>query len=165
MHSDATTVDAYLSELDDDRREVMSALVDAIDANLPTGFAKAMYSGMPNWVVPLATYPDGYHCTPDTPLPFLAVSSQKRHIAIYHMGIYADPDLLGWFLAEYDELDTGRKLDMGKSCIRFRKPEHVPVDLIARLAAKVTPDEWIDAYESARGQGRPGTGVKESKRQ
>src|SRR5699024_7433771 len=97
MQSDAATVDQYLAELDDDRREVMTALVDTIDAHLPAGFDKAMYSGMPNWVVPLATYPDGYHCTPDTPLPFLAIASQKRHISIYHMSVYADPELLDWF--------------------------------------------------------------------
>ena len=117
MQSDAATVDQYLAELDDDRREVMTALVDTIDAHLPAGFDKAMYSGMPNWVVPLATYPDGYHCTPDTPLPFLAIASQKRHISIYHMAVYADPELLDWFVAEYEALGTGRKPDMGKSCL------------------------------------------------
>ncbi|WP_295627587.1 DUF1801 domain-containing protein [uncultured Corynebacterium sp.] len=164
MHSDAATVDQYLAELDDDRRPVMTALVDAIDAHLPDGFEKAMYSGMPNWVVPLETYPDGYHAAPGTPLPFLAIASQKRHIAIYHMAVYADDELLDWFLAEYEALDTGRKLDMGKSCIRFRKPEHVPVDLIAQLCEKVTPRQWIDAYEKARGEGRPGTGVREPRK-
>ncbi|PMC61744.1 hypothetical protein CJ204_09600 [Corynebacterium xerosis] len=163
MQSDAATVEQYLAELDDDRREVMTALVDTIDAHLPAGFDKAMYSGMPNWVVPLATYPDGYHCTPDTPLPFLAIASQKRHISIYRMAVYADPELLDWFVAEYEALDTGRKLDMGKSCIRFRKPEHVPVELIGRLAEKVTPGQWIAFYEKSRAQGRPGTGVRESR--
>ena len=164
MQSDAATVDQYLAELDDDRREVMTALVDTIDAHLPAGFDKAMYSGMPNWVVPLATYPDGYHCTPDTPLPFLAIASQKRHISIYHMAVYADPELLDWFVAEYEALGTGRKLDMGKSCIRFRKPEHVPVELIGRLAEKVTPEQWIAVYEKSRAQGRPGTGVREPRK-
>ena len=156
MQSDATTVEQYLAELADDRRPGMTELVRVIDDNLPDGFERAMHSGMPNWVVPLATYPDGYHCTPGTPLPFLAVASQKRHIAVYHMGIYADPGLLDWFVREYEALGTGRKLDMGKSCIRFRKPEHVPLDLIGRLVAKVTPDEWIAAYEGGRGQGRRG---------
>lgn len=100
--------------------------------------------------------PGGYHGTPGAPLPFLAVASQKRHIAVYHMGIYADPGLLDWFVREYEALGTGRKLDMGKSCIRFRKPEHVSLDLIGRLVAKVTSGEWIAAYEGGRGQGRRG---------
>lgn len=164
MKSGAQTVDDYLAELDDDRRGVMTALVDAIDAHLPEGFEKSMYSGMPNWVVPLETYPDGYHCTPDTPLPFLAIASQKQYISIYHMAVYADPGLLDWFVAEYEKLDTGRKLNMGKSCIRFRKPEHVPIDLIARLCEKVTPQQWIEHYEKSRAEGRPGTGVREPKK-
>jgi uncharacterized protein YdhG (YjbR/CyaY superfamily) len=164
MQSDAATVDQYLAELDDDLRKVMTALVDTIDAHLPAGFDRAMYSGMPNWVVPLATYPDGYHRTPDTPLPFLAIASQKRHISIYHMAVYADPELLDWFVAEYEALGTGRKLDMGKSCIRFRKSEHVPVELIGRLAEKVTSEQWIAFYEKSRAQGRPGTGVREPRK-
>lgn len=164
MKSDAKTVGDYLAELDDDRRGVMTALVDAIDAHLPEGFEKEMQYGMPNWVVPLSTFPAGYHCTPDTPLPFLAIASQKQYISIYHMAVYADPELLDWFVAEYEKLDTGRKLNMGKSCIRFRKPEHVPVDLIARLAEKVTPQQWIEHYEKSRDEGRPGTGVREPKK-
>lgn len=161
MQPEVNTVERYLAELDDDRRPTMTALIRVIDENLPGGFERTMQSGMPSWVVPLATYPAGYHCTPDAPLPFLAVASQKRHIAVYHMGIYADPGLLDWFIGEYGALATGRKLDMGKSCIRFRKPEHVPLELIGRLAAKVTPGQWIGAYERGRAQGRPGTGVRE----
>lgn len=164
MKSDAKTVGDYLAELDDDRRGVMTALVDAIDAHLPEGFEKEMQYGMPNWVVPLSTFPAGYHCTPDTPLPFLAIASQKQYISIYHMAVYADPELLDWFVAEYEKLDTGRKLNMSKSCIRFRKSEHVPVNLIAELAEKVTPQQWIEFYEKSRAEGRPGTGVREPKK-
>ena len=102
---------------------------------------------MIGWSVPLETYPAGYHCTPGSPLPFLNLASQKNFIALYHMGIYADEELLNWFVAEYPK-HCKRKLDMGKSCIRFKKQEEIPFELIAELVQKMSPKDWISLYES-----------------
>lgn len=96
--------------------------------------------------VPHSRYPAGYHCNPKDPLPFAGLASQKNHIAFYHMGIYADPALLDWFQKAYAERVPG-KLDMGKSCIRFKNPAKVPVDLLAELCSKMTVDDWIALYE------------------
>jgi hypothetical protein len=98
------------------------------------------------WSVPHSTYPAGYHCDPKQPLPFMSIASQKNFIAVYHMGVYSDPDLLKWFQDEYAKR-VKTKLDMGKSCIRFKKPEHIPFDLIGELASKMTPQQWIAMYE------------------
>ncbi len=103
---------------------------------------------MPSWYVSLDDYPAGYHCNANQPLPFLSVACTKSHIAIYHMGLYADQKLYDWFLAEY-ETNTGKKPDMGKSCIRFKKPEGIPFDLIGNLVARMNPDEWISLYEAS----------------
>jgi hypothetical protein len=102
---------------------------------------------MIGYVVPHSLYPDGYHCDPKLPLPFMSIASQKNFIALYHMGIYSDPELLEWFKAEYPKY-VKTKLDMGKSCIRFKKPETIPYELIAQLSTKMTPQNWIDRYES-----------------
>lgn len=102
---------------------------------------------MVGWAVPLKTYPAGYHCTPGSPLPFINLASQKNFIALYHMGLYSTPDLLDWFVAEYPK-HSKRKLDMGKSCVRFKKVDDIPFDLIAELSRKVTPEDWIGIYES-----------------
>jgi hypothetical protein len=117
-----------------------------IKKNLPKGFKEVMSYGMLGFVVPHSMYPDGYHCTPELPLPFLNLASQKNFIAIYHMGIYADPKLLGWFTKEFPK-HSKSKLDMGKSCIRFKKPDDIPVKLIGELASKMTPEDWINLYE------------------
>jgi hypothetical protein len=102
--------------------------------------------GMPGWDVPHKLYPPGYHCDPKLPLPFLGLASQKQHIAVYHMGLYADKALLKWFTEAYAKLGIG-KLDMGKSCIRFRNPAKIPYALIGELAGKMTVKEWIGVYE------------------
>jgi uncharacterized protein YdhG (YjbR/CyaY superfamily) len=143
----ATTPDAYFAALPADRRPVMLALRAAIAKALPTGFEEIVSYGMPGWVVPLTIYPAGYHCTPGAPLPFLGLASQKSHISFYHMGLYADPALLAWFKAECAKRLT-KKLDMGKSCVRFKKPEDVPVELLADLCRRMTPKQWIAIYES-----------------
>lgn len=140
------TVDDYIAALEDERREAMTALRDVINANLPAGFDECIGYNMPSWVVPRSTYPAGYHCDPSLPLPFLSIASQKRHIAVYHMGIYADPALLAWFEAEYPK-HVKTKLNMGKSCIRFTNAKKVPLALIGELAQKVTPEAWIASYE------------------
>jgi len=146
MQSNAPDVNTYFAELPEDRKAVMTELRAAIKKNLPKGFQEIMGYGAPGWVVPHKLYPPGYHCDPKTPLPFLGIASQKNHIAVYHMGIYSSGPLLDWFKAEWPK-HSSKKLDMGKSCIRFRKPEDVPVTLIGELASKMTPAEWIEIYE------------------
>jgi hypothetical protein len=146
MQSKANTPNEYLDSLPEDRRKVISELRKIIKKNLPKGFKEVMSYGMLGFVVPHSMYPDGYHCTPELPLPFLNLASQKNFIAIYHMGIYADPKLLGWFTKEFPK-HSKSKLDMGKSCIRFKKPDDIPVKLIGELASKMTPEDWINLYE------------------
>lgn len=106
-----------------------------------------MSYGMIGYVVPHSVYPAGYHCDPKLPLPFINLASQKNFIALYHMGLYADAELLEWFTAEYPR-HSSTKLDMGKSCIRFKKPEAIPYALIGQLAKKMSTDDWIRLYES-----------------
>jgi hypothetical protein len=147
MQSKATSVNEYLNELPDDRKAAIAKLREVILANLPKGFAETMGYGMIGYVVPKALYPAGYHCTPELPLPFMSVASQKNFIAIYHMGVYADPQLLAWFTAEYPK-HCKTKLDMGKSCMRFKKPEQIPYALIGQLASKMTVEDWVAIYEA-----------------
>lgn len=148
MQSKATTPDEYLASLTEDRKKSMTELRKIILANLPKGFKEGMSYGMLGYCVPHELYPDGYHCDPKLPLPFMSVASQKNFIAVYHMGVYADPALLKWFTEEYAK-HSKVKLDMGKSCIRFKKPEQIPFKLIGELASKITVKQWIDMYESA----------------
>lgn len=148
MKSDASTPDAYVAALPEERASAVQRLRDAINANLPAGFEEQMSYGMIGWVVPHSLYPAGYHCSPELPLPFMSVASQKNFVALYHMGIYADNALLEWFQSAYAEA-VPTKLDMGKSCIRFKRVDRIPFDLVGELAAKMTPDEWISRYESA----------------
>jgi hypothetical protein len=122
-------------------------LIKVIRENLPEGFNEQLSYGMPGWVVPHTLYPSGYHCDPKLPLPFLSMASQKNFIAVYHMGIYADEELMKWFLAEYPKHST-KKLDMGKSCLRFKKVEDIPYELIGQLVSKMSPKDWINCYES-----------------
>ncbi len=153
MQSTASTPDEYIASLPDERRDVMAKLRKAINKNLPKGFQEGMGYGSLGWVVPHSLYSAGYHCDPKTPLPFLGIASQKNHIAVYHMGIYSSAPLLDWFHAEWPK-HSSKKLDIGKSCIRFRKPADVPVALIGELASKMTVQEWIDIYESSKRAGR-----------
>ncbi len=146
MQSNATTVEAYMASLPQDRQEAISKIRQAILKNLPKGFVEQMSYGMIGYVVPHSLYPAGYHCTPALPLPYMNVASQKKFIAVYHMGIYANTQLLKWFTNEYSKRVSG-KLDMGKSCIRFKKPANIPFDLIGELAGKLTVTEWIKLYE------------------
>lgn len=145
MQSTATTPELYLAELPEERQQIMNDLREVIVRNIPAGFEEMMGYGMLGYAVPHSLYPAGYHCDPKQPLPFIGIASQKNHIAVYHMGMYADEGLLNWFQEEFPK-HSNRKLDMGKSCIRFRKPEHVPLALIGELASKMTPQEWIDLY-------------------
>lgn len=148
MTHSANSPEEYLQVIPEERRAPMTKLHQTIVANLPKGFETRMSYGMIGYIVPHSKYPDGYHCDPKLPLPFMNIASQKNFIAVYHMGIYSDPELMDWFVAEYPK-HVKTKLDMGKSCIRFKKIETIPYDLIAELASKMTPDDWIERYESA----------------
>jgi uncharacterized protein YdhG (YjbR/CyaY superfamily) len=148
MKSAASTPEEYIKNLPDDRKQVMNTLRKTILDNLPKGFKETISYGMIGYVVPHSMYPDGYHCDPKLPLPFMSIASQKNFIAIYHMGLYANQKLMNWFLQEYPKhCDT--KLDIGKSCIRFKKMDQIPFDLIGELSKKVTVKEWIATYEES----------------
>lgn len=140
------TVENYIEQLPEDRRSAMQKLRKVFADNLPKGFEECISYGMIGYVVPQSIYPSGYHCDPKLPLPFINLASQKSHLAVYHMGIYADPELLNWFQLAYSKQVKG-KLDMGKSCIRFKKPEQIPFDLFAELASKMSVQDWINLYE------------------
>jgi len=146
MQSKAATVAEYLETLPEEKREAMKQLRDTILKHLPKGFEERMSYGMITYVVPHSLYPNGYHCDPKQALPFLSIAAQKNFIAVYHMGIYGDPKLLEWFQKAY-AAQCKNKLDMGKSCIRFKKPEQIPFSLMGELAAKMTPQEWVALYE------------------
>ncbi|SFE77310.1 DUF1801 domain-containing protein [Thermoflexibacter ruber] len=147
MQSQAFTVEEYLASLPEDRKKPMSQLRETIVQNLPSGFVEAMTYGSIGYVIPHSLYPSGYHCDPKQALPFLNIASQKNFIAVYHMGIYADPTILNWFVNEYPKYSK-TKLDMGKSCIRFKKIEAIPYELIGELASKISPEQWIALYEA-----------------
>lgn len=146
MTSKASTPEQYVKELPAERKEPVNHLRDTILKNLPKGFKEVMSYGMIGYVVPHEIYPDGYHCDPKLPLPFACVASQKNFIAFYHMGIYGNPEILKWFTTEYPK-HTKTKLDMGKSCIRFKKPDDIPYKLIGELMKKISVKDWIDTYE------------------
>jgi uncharacterized protein YdhG (YjbR/CyaY superfamily) len=147
MQSTATSIEAYLEEIPAERKEAFTKLRETILENIPKGFVEQMSYGMIGYVVPHSIYPDGYHCDPKLPLPFINIASQKNFIALYHMGIYANPELLKWLIKEYPKHST-QKLDMGKSCIRYKKMDQIPFELIAELVQKMSVQEWITCYES-----------------
>jgi len=147
MQSKATTPKEYINDLPEDRKVVIIRLRKIILDNLPNGFEERMNYGMLGYVVPHSIYPNGYHCDTKMPLPFINLASQKNHIGFYHMGIYSDPKLLEWFTIEFPKHVPG-KLDMGKSCMRFKNPEKIPFELIGELVKKVSVKDWIERYES-----------------
>ncbi len=146
MKVKANTVEEYLAQLPEERQPIMNKIRDTINQSIPEGFQECLNYGMIGWVIPHDLYPDGYHCDPKLPVPFINLASQKNHIALYHMGIYANQPLMDWFVKEFPN-HSDRKLDMGKSCIRFKKPEHVPLDLLGELVSKMTTQDWISIYE------------------
>ena len=137
----------YINQLPEDRKQAVSKLRDIIRSNIPEGFVETISYGMIGYVVPHEKYPPGYHADPKLPLPFINIASQKSHIALYHSGVYTIDELHDWFVKEYPK-HSDRKLDMGKSCIRFKKPEHIPYQLIGELVSKIDADEWIKIYEA-----------------
>ncbi len=146
MQSKAATPEEYIENLPDDRKTAVKKLRKIILKNLPKGFTECMNYGMLGYVIPHSLYPGGYHCDPRQPVPFMNIASQKNFIAVYHMGVYADKKLLDWFTKEYAK-QSKTKLDMGKSCIRFKKIDQIPYKLIGELAGKMTPKKWIAVYE------------------
>jgi hypothetical protein len=146
MKSVAKNVEEYLNEIPEDRKNHFNKLRNTILANLPNGFKEEMSYGMIGYVVPHDIYPNGYHCSTNLPLPFVNIASQKNYIALYHAGIYTNKKILDWFVKEYS-IHCSSKLDMGKSCIRFKNPEHIPFVLIGQLMTKITVEDWIKTYE------------------
>ena len=148
MQSKATSPDAYIAELPEDRKPAVQKLREVILQNIPKEFEEQMSYGMIGYVVPHSIYPKGYHCSPELPLPFISIASQKNAITLYHMMVYADKNLHDWFVTEYSKVCKS-KLDMGKSCIRFKKINEIPYELIGKLVSKVSVEQWIEKYESS----------------
>ena len=140
------TIESYLNSLPEDRKEPVNKIIKFVEENIPAGFTKIINYGMPSFVVPHSIYPPGYHVKPVLPLPFIGVASQKNHIGFYHMGLYADSKLSDWFISEYPKYCKS-KLDMGKSCLRFKKMDDIPYKLIGELSKIMTTQDWISIYE------------------
>ena len=147
MKYEATTVEEYIAQLPEERTEPFKKLRKTILDNLPEGFEEGINYGMPSYYVPHSIYPDGYHCDPKLPLPFISIASQKNFIAFYNMGIYSDPKLLEWFTSEYPKY-VKNKLDMGKSCVRFKKIDQIPYQLLGELLTKMSVSDWVEKYEN-----------------
>jgi len=146
MQIKAKSVNDYLKKVPKERSEYFKMLRETILSNLPKGFDEQINYGMIGYVVPHDIYPDGYHCDSKLPLPFANIASQKHFIGFYHMGIYVKPDLLEWFVREYPR-HSDAKLDMGKSCVRFKKMDKIPYELIGKLMRKMSVNDWIRLYE------------------
>jgi uncharacterized protein YdhG (YjbR/CyaY superfamily) len=147
MRIEANGPEEYIQNAPEERRPYLLKMREVIQNNIPDGFEEGFSYGFPAWVVPLSVYPDGYHCKKEEPLPFISYASQKNFVALYHMGLYANPELMEWFVAEYPK-HCSTKLDMGKSCIRFKKPEKIPFELIGELVRRMSSEEWISIYEA-----------------
>lgn len=146
MKYEASSLEDYLNQLPEERKQGVKRLRNTIKENLPEGFEETLTNGMLNYVVPHALYPLGYHVNPDHPLPFISLASQKNYIALYHMGLYTFEDVLTWFQEAYPK-HVKTKLDMGKSCIRFKKMDSIPYDLLAELFRKITLEDYIKRVE------------------
>ena len=141
------TIKEYIDKIPSERKEAFNNLREVILENLPKGFEECINYGMIGYVVPHSTYPAGYHCSPELPLPFIGFANQKNFIALYHMGIYGDSNLMNWFTSEYPK-HANYKLDIGKSCIRFKKMDDIPFNLIGELLTKMSVTDWIKQYET-----------------
>ena len=142
-----STIQEYLNQIQEDRQVPFDKLRNTILENIPKGFEEGMNYGMPSYYVPHSIFPAGYHCDPKLPLPFASIANQKNFIALYHMGVYADESIYKWFVKEYGKR-CKYKLDMGKSCVRFKKMGDIPYDLIAELISKFTPESWVELYQN-----------------
>ena len=145
MPSEVQDVEEYLASLPEDRREAITAIRKVILKNLPKGYEEGIQWGMPSYFVPLSEYPSGYNCQPDQPLPFVGFASQKNHMAFYGFCIYIDEVLKDRFVEDWEK--TGKKLDMGKSCVRFKKLEDVPLKVIGDAVKRVPMKKYIKQYE------------------
>ncbi len=143
------TVEEYIRSITPEQKGPFESLRSTILEHLPEGLEERIQYGMIGFVVPHSLYPAGYHCNPEDPLPFLALAAQKGSINFYHMGMYARPDLLEWFQGEFAKVSR-HKVDMGKSCVRFKYYDEIPHDLIARLLGRMGVRDWIDLYEAGR---------------
>ena len=148
MQYKANSPEEYIAQVPEERKETLHKLRKTIKDNLPEGFEEGMQYSFISYFVPHSVYPDGYHCNPKEPLPFMSFASQKNSVNFYHSGIYANKEIYDWFVTEYPKY-CKRKLDMGKSCVRFKKLEEIPYELIAELVRKISVDEWINTYETA----------------
>ena len=142
------TVAEYINQLPDDRRKAVGEIRRVINKNLPKGFKEGVGYNMIAWSVPHSSYPAGYHCDPSKPLMLMCLSSTKGHISLHHMGLYGSGPMMEWFKSEWPKYSE-KKLDIGKACIRFKRVEDVPLDLIGKLATKLTPQQWVEVYENA----------------
>ena len=147
MQSKAKTVTQYLKELPADRRKAIQAVRTVVLKNLPDGYEEGMQYGMIGYYVPHRLYPAGYHCDPSQPLPYAHLASQKNHMAIYLFGMYSDPDIVDWFVEEYKK--SGKKLDMGKSCVRFKKLDDLPLEIVGKVIKKISVKKMIATYEAS----------------
>ena len=158
MISKAQTPEEYFAQLPPHRREVMEQLRQVINQNISKDFEEAMQYGMLGWVVPLAIYPAGYHCSGE-PLPYMSIAAQKNYYSVYHSGLYGEEDFINWFRQKYEE-GFQRKLDAGKSCLRFKKPEHIPYDLIGELASKINAHDFAASYAPFDPRNKSGKNLK-----
>lgn len=147
------SIDDFIASLSPERVDPVTRLLDTVRSNIPSGFVESVSGGMVHFVVPLSTYPAGYHVGKESPLPFISIASQKGHVALYHFGIYVDTELMTWFQEAYAE-QVPHKPDMGKSCIRFKKPELIPFELIGELMRQRTVEQWVACYDRVRPAGR-----------
>lgn|SRR5690554_322589 len=148
MQYQANSPEDYIDQVPEERKAALEKLRKTIKDNLPEGFEEGIQYGMIGYYVPHRIYPEGYHCDPKIPLPFMSMASQKNSINLYHSGIYSKPEIHDWFVNEFPK-HSKKKLDMGKSCVRFKKVEDIPFELIGELSKKLTVDEWIHIYETA----------------
>jgi hypothetical protein len=148
MAAVARTVDEYVAALPEDRRSVIDAVRKVILSHLPEGYVESIQSGMIAYVVPHDLYPPGYHCDPHQPVQYAALASQKNYFALYFMTLYGDAETEQWFRKAFQE--AGKKLDMGKSCVRFKKLEDLPLSVIGQLVARVPVQKYITRIETLR---------------
>jgi len=146
MQINANSIDDYIQAIDSERRDTFLKLYDTVKNAVDSSFETGILYSMPSFYVPHSIYPAGYHCNPKLPLPFISVAAQKNFLAFYHLGMYAKPELIDWFVENYTK-QTGRKPDIGKSCVRFKKNDKISFELIAELCSKITVDEWKEIYE------------------
>ena len=141
-----STPEEYIANIPEERQAAFNEIRKVIKDNMPAELEECISYNMIGYVVPKSVYPAGYHCSPELPLPFANLASQKNNISFYHMGLYANEDLMIWFKEEYAKRSK-YKLDMGKSCVRFKRMDDIPVELIGELMGKISTQEWIDTYE------------------